>query len=73
MHSQNYRDKAMECLLAAHDCSRCFREVHLSLAGIWLALARHDEAMNKLLASWDMAKPVKTVGAHPRPLLYLVK
>ena len=75
MHSQSYRDRAVDCLLAARDCSRYYREIHLSLAAIWLALARHDEAMNDLLASWDMAKPVKTdrLGARPRPLLYLVR
>jgi hypothetical protein len=76
MHvSQRYRDKAVDCLLAARDCSRYYREIHLSLAAIWLALARHDEAMNDLLANWDMAKPVKTdrLRAHHGRFLYLVK
>jgi hypothetical protein len=73
MHSQSYRDKAVECLSMARDGSRYYREIHLSLAAIWLSLARQDEAMNDLLR--DTAKPVKTgrLEAHPRPLLYLVK
>jgi hypothetical protein len=75
MYSQSYRDKAVECLLAAQGCSRYYREIHLSLAAIWLSLARQDEAMDNLLASRNAAKPVKTdrLGDHPRPLLYLVK
>jgi hypothetical protein len=75
MHSQSYRDKAVECLLAAQGCSRSYREIHLSMAASWLSLARQDEAMDNLLASRDTARPVKTdrLGAHRGRALYLVK
>jgi hypothetical protein len=32
------------------------------MADSWLSLARRDEAMDSLLASWDRAEPVKTDG-----------
>jgi hypothetical protein len=32
------------------------------MADSWLSLARRDEAMDNLLASWDTAEPVKTDG-----------
>jgi hypothetical protein len=38
------------------------RRLHLSTADSWLSLARRDEAMDNLLASWDRAEPVKTDG-----------
>jgi len=73
--SHRYRDKAVDCLLAARNCPPYYRKLYLSLAAIWLSLARQDEVMNDLLASGDTAKLVKTdrLGAHPRPLLYLVR
>jgi hypothetical protein len=73
--SLRYRDKAVDCLLAARNCPPHYHKIYLSLAAIWLSLANQDEAMNGLLASRDPAKPVKTdrLEAHPRPLLYLVK
>ena len=65
MHdSRRYRDSAAECLLAAQEASHqshC-RKLHLSMADAWLSLARRDEAMDNLLASWDTAEPVKTDG-----------
>jgi len=39
-----------------------YRELPLSMAVSWLSLARHDEAIDNLLASWDMAAPIKTDG-----------
>jgi hypothetical protein len=58
MHdSQRYRDSAAECLLAAQEaCQPYYRKLHLSMADSWLSLARRDEAMDNLLASWDTAK-----------------
>ena len=76
MHaSQHCRDKAVDCLLAARNCQPHYRKLYLSQAGIWLALARHDEAMNDLLASWDKGNPLKTerLRAHHGRVLYLVK
>jgi len=32
------------------------------MAALWLALAGQDEAIDNLLASWDIAEPVKTDG-----------
>jgi hypothetical protein len=64
MHdSRRYRDSAAECLLAAQEaCELHCRRLHLSMADSWLSLARRDEAMDNLLASWDTAEPVKTDG-----------
>jgi hypothetical protein len=61
--SRRYRDSAAECLLAAQEaCEVHCRRLHLSMADSWLSLARRDEAMDNLLASWDTAEPVKTDG-----------
>jgi hypothetical protein len=38
------------------------RKLRLSMANSWLSLARQDEAMDNLLASWDTAAPVKADG-----------
>jgi hypothetical protein len=32
------------------------------MAASWLSLARQDEAIDNLFASWDIAAPVKTDG-----------
>jgi hypothetical protein len=32
------------------------------MATSWLSLARHDEAIDNLLASWDMDEAIKTNG-----------
>jgi hypothetical protein len=49
--------------MAAQDaCRPGNRGIHLSMADSWLSLARQDEAMDNLLASWDTAAPVKTDG-----------
>jgi hypothetical protein len=62
MHdSRRYRDSAAECLWAAQEaCQPYYRRLHLSMAASWLSLARQDEAIDNLLASWDTAKPIKT-------------
>src|ERR1700730_14290502 len=63
MHdSRRYRDNAAACLLAAQDCQPCYRKLHLSMTTSWLSLARHDEAIDNLLASWDMER---TPGIGP--------
>jgi hypothetical protein len=43
-------------------CQPYYRKLHLSMAASWLSLARQDEAIDNLLASWDMAASVKTDG-----------
>jgi hypothetical protein len=64
MHdSQRYRYNAAQCLLAAQGaCQPYYRKLRLSMADSWLSLARQDEAMDNLLASWDTAAPVETDG-----------
>jgi hypothetical protein len=56
MHdSRRYRDSAAECLLAAQEaCHPYYRKLHLSMAASWLSLAQQDEAIDNLLASWDL-------------------
>ena len=64
MHdSRRYRDIAAECLLAAQEaCQPYYRNLQLSMAASWLSLARQDEAIDNLLASWDTANPIKLDG-----------
>ena len=61
MHdSRRYRDSAAECLLSAQAaCQPYYRKLLLSIAFSWLSLARHDEVIDNLFASWDIAPPVK--------------
>jgi hypothetical protein len=62
MHdSQRYRDMAAECLRASQQaCEPHYRKLQLSMAVSWLSLARQDEAMDDLLASWDTAESITT-------------
>jgi hypothetical protein len=61
--AQRYRHNAVECLLATYDARQpCYGKLNLSIATLWLAFARQDDAMDNLLASWDMAEPIKTDG-----------
>ena len=41
-------------------------KLHLSMAASWLSLARRDEAIDNLLASWDTDKPIRepAIGRH---------
>jgi hypothetical protein len=51
--SQRYRSNAADCLLAAQDsCQPHDRKLRLSMVVSWLSLARRDEAMDGLHASW---------------------
>ena len=62
MHaSRCYRDSAAECLLAAQEaCQPYHRKLHLSMAASWLSLAQQDEAIDNLLASWDLVPDPQT-------------
>jgi hypothetical protein len=64
MHdSQRNRSNASECLLASNEERQpCYGKLNFSMAALWLALAGQDEAIDNLLASWDIAEPVKTNG-----------
>jgi hypothetical protein len=58
--SRSYRSNAADCLSAvAHACRPGNRGIHLSVAISWLGLARQNEAVGGLLASWEAAKSVK--------------
>jgi hypothetical protein len=55
--ARRYRDSAAECLSAAQDAREPYhRKIRLSMATAWLSLARRDEAVDNLLASWDTAE-----------------
>jgi hypothetical protein len=51
--AQRYRENAAECLSAAERCEPAYRDLTVSIAETWLALARHQEAMDELLATWS--------------------
>ena len=58
MHdARRYRLNAADCLSAANICHSDHRNLLLSIAASWHALARQDEATRDLLASWGMAEP----------------
>jgi Ankyrin repeats (many copies) len=44
---------AAECLSWAERCGRDFRDLTLAIAESWLALARHQVALDELLAIWS--------------------
>jgi hypothetical protein len=74
--SRRYRSNAAECLLASYEARQpCYGKLNFSVTALWLALAGHDEAIDNLLASWDMAEPVKTDGfvllSPPMPPAFL--
>ena len=48
--TQRFRDDAAESLLLAKNCQTGYRD--LSISACWNSLARQDEAVNALLASW---------------------
>jgi hypothetical protein len=50
--TQRFRDYAAECLLSAKKCQPGYRDLFLSISACWHLLARQDEAVNKLIASW---------------------
>jgi hypothetical protein len=60
--SQRCRYNAAECLLAAKSCQGDYAGLLVSIAAFWQALARHDEAVEKLLASWEAALPARQTG-----------
>jgi hypothetical protein len=52
--AQPYRMNAAECLSAAERCGPAYRDLTVSIAETWLALVRHENAM-ELLATWNKA------------------
>jgi len=53
--AQRYRMNAAECLSAAERCGPAYRDLTVCMAKTWLALARHQDAMDGLLAVWSEA------------------
>jgi hypothetical protein len=44
----------------------CSQKGEFNLAASWLSLARQDEAIDNLFASWDTDKPIRepAIGRH---------
>jgi hypothetical protein len=61
---RRYRLNAAECLSAASGCDSDHRSLLLSISAGWHALARHDEAMRNLLASWGIEAPAHETGKN---------
>jgi hypothetical protein len=61
-HSQRYRLHEAECLVAATSCQGDYRGLLVCIAAFWHALARQDEAIEKLLASWEVAESTRQTG-----------
>jgi hypothetical protein len=53
--AQRYRMNAAQCLSAAERCGPAYRDLTICMAETWLALARHQDAMEGLLAVWSEA------------------
>jgi hypothetical protein len=53
--SRRFRMNAAECLLAAKTCEPPYRGLILAVATSWHALARQDEAIDELVATWSKA------------------
>jgi hypothetical protein len=47
--AQRYRRNAAECLSAAERSKPPYRRLSFAIAAYWLSLARHQEAMDRLL------------------------
>jgi hypothetical protein len=62
---QRYRVNAEECLSAAERSEQPYRRPALAIAEAWLSLARHEEAMEELLAIWTEAGSVTSHGIKP--------
>jgi hypothetical protein len=55
--SERYRSIAADCLSEAHDpCQPDHRNLNLFTAAAWLSLVRQDEAIERVIASWNTPK-----------------
>jgi hypothetical protein len=54
--SERYRANAADCLSEAHERQPSHRNLNLFAAAAWLSLARQDEAMESVIASWNTPK-----------------
>jgi hypothetical protein len=62
--ARRYRMNAAECLMAAETCEPPYRGLILAVATSWHALARQDEAMDELIASWSKADAMAFAAQH---------
>jgi hypothetical protein len=62
--AQSYRIHAAECLSAAKRSGPAYRNLTVSIAASWLALARHEEAMKELLETGSIAQQSFRVTAQ---------
>ena len=64
MHnSQRYRCNVADCLLAAGKSPEPrYQKLCLLMAQSWFSLVHQNDATDKLLASWGIAKPIKADG-----------
>jgi hypothetical protein len=68
--AQPYRMNAAECLSAAERCGPAYRDLTVSIAETWLALVRHEDAMDELLATWNKASSLYQAGSLFTPDLH---
>jgi hypothetical protein len=58
--SQRCRHNAAECLIASREARQPhYRKLNFSLAAFWLALAGRDDAVDRLLANWNMPESME--------------
>jgi hypothetical protein len=62
--ARRYRMNAAECLLVAKTCEPPYRGFILAVATSWHALARQDEAMDELIASWRKTDAAAFAAQH---------
>jgi hypothetical protein len=62
--ARRFRMNAAECLLAAKTCEPHYRGLILAVATSWHALARQDEAIDELVATWSKADAAVFAAQH---------
>jgi hypothetical protein len=63
MHnSERCRYNAAECLKAAR-AANDYRRLYILMARTWLALARHDETIQNMLANWRAEDETRTASS----------
>jgi hypothetical protein len=70
--ARHYRLNAAECMLAATTCQGDYSSLLVFYCRFWQPLARHGEAMEKPLVSWetaDPASPARLTLRRPAPAL----
>ena len=62
--ARRFRMNAAECLLAAKTCEPPYRGLILAVATSWHALARQDEAIDELVATWSTPDAAAFAAQH---------